>query len=269
MSKYLKIFACFFVLFSSEAIAKGTDKSGGKSTILSTEIEYTTDSMAYVEANVIATFYHEFGHALIDLLNLPVFAREEDAADSFSVVFTDVVFSEERAEQIAWASADQYLVLHHKYKIQEPTYWGVHSHDLVRYYNLLCIFYGGNVDLRDDFAEENGLPEERAETCEEEREMTERAWMSALDSIKRTENSSSSHEWIYINEVDEVDDEFVRAAHEVIRQAVKDLNERYAPKFTVRVDLTDCGEDNAFYEPDNRKIIMCNEYIPPLVRSAK
>ncbi len=36
---------------------------------------------AFVEANLLGIFYHELGHALIDILGLPVFGQEEDAAD--------------------------------------------------------------------------------------------------------------------------------------------------------------------------------------------
>ena len=31
----------------------------------------------FVAANMIAIFYHEFGHALIDIMKLPIFGQEE------------------------------------------------------------------------------------------------------------------------------------------------------------------------------------------------
>ena len=34
----------------------------------------------FVEANILSVFYHELGHALIDIMALPVFGQEEDAA---------------------------------------------------------------------------------------------------------------------------------------------------------------------------------------------
>ena len=36
---------------------------------------------AFIANEVIATFYHELGHALIDVLHLPVLGKQEDAAD--------------------------------------------------------------------------------------------------------------------------------------------------------------------------------------------
>ncbi|MEE9454498.1 MAG: DUF4344 domain-containing metallopeptidase [Paracoccaceae bacterium] len=224
------------------------------------EIAFSDDTMTYVEGNILATFYHEFGHALIDLLKLPVFAREEDAADSFALVLTERIHPAARAEQITWASADQYVQLDRGY---EPDFADSHSPNMVRFFTLICLYYGGNVDKRDDFAEDNNLPEDRAETCEGERALAEHAWGNVLSGILRTKDGP---DWLIIDDVDGSDDEYVNAAQQVLRKAVKDLNKRFDPGFTLRLDMTDCDEDNAFYDSDVPEIIMCNEYVPPLTR---
>ena len=253
-------------LAASAVTAKSTGKDVGKETAMVVEVEYSIDTMTYVEANVLATLYHEIGHALIDKMELPVFAREEDAADTFAVIVTDFLLSPEKAELVTWASADQYLQLNHSSKNYDPDYSDVHSHDLVRFYNTICLYYGGDVELRDDFAEENGLPEDRAETCESERELAERSWLAVLKQIERTDDKAESYDWLIIDEVAESDNEYVIASHKVIEDAVAMFNERFATDFKIRVRMTNCNEDNAFYESYGSKILMCNELIPPLSR---
>ena len=54
----------------------------------------------YVASNLVAIFYHELGHALIDQLDLPVLGKEEDAADILSVLLIDEVWEPEVAEDI-------------------------------------------------------------------------------------------------------------------------------------------------------------------------
>ena len=47
-------------------------------------------------------------------------------------------------------------------------FWGVHGLDEHRFYNLICLFYGANPADRIFFANDLGLPEERADSCPEE-----------------------------------------------------------------------------------------------------
>lgn len=245
------------LLASTVAEAKKQTK-GGDPIVVSLE-ELDTTVMSYVEANVLATMYHELAHALIDGLSLPIFSREEDAADTFVVVITDQFFNAAQAEQLTWASADQYArdAEEAEKKGRELAVWDTHSLDLQRYYNLICLYYGGDVDGRDDFADDNGLPHDRAETCEDEREQAERAWGSVLDDIKRTR---AGPDWIVLDEdVDTLGNSYVLAAQSVIRKEVARLNERFAPDFEVKVVIENCNEENAFYSPGEGKITMCNE----------
>lgn len=242
----------------SKDTTNGTSKSSGPGV---SPTAFSDETMRYVEANVLATFYHEVGHALIDKLRLPIYAREEDAADYFAVVLAEYLLRPDRAELVAWASADQYLQMDHKYRNYEPWYAGVHSLDLVRFYNTICLYYGGDVDTRDDFARENGLPEYRMETCEEERQMAEYAWMGVIESIERSEEGS---DWLVIDEYANSNNQYVLASHKVIEDAVRMLNTHFSMSSKVRVRMTECNEDNAFYEPNGSKILMCNELVPPL-----
>jgi hypothetical protein len=52
-------------------------------------------------------FLHEAGHALFDLLNVPIFGREEDAADQLSSIIM-LRYDKERARRLILGSAYQY-----------------------------------------------------------------------------------------------------------------------------------------------------------------
>ncbi len=47
----------------------------------------------FVRDNLLAVFYHELGHALIERLELPIYGQEEDAADVAAVMLTSPVDS--------------------------------------------------------------------------------------------------------------------------------------------------------------------------------
>ncbi len=252
------IILLFIGLMVSTAVQAKKQSKGGDPIVVSPE-SLDRSVMSYVEANVLATMYHELAHALIDGLSLPIFSREEDAADTFVVVITDHFFDAEQAEQLTWASADQYArdAEEAEKKGRELAVWDTHSLDLQRYYNLICLYYGGDVDARDDFADENGLPHDRARTCEEERALADASWGAVLDDIKRTQ---AGPDWIILDEdVDTLGNSYVLAAQAVIRQEVARLNERFDPEFEIKVVIENCNEENAFYSPGEGKITMCNE----------
>ena len=59
------------------------------------------EQSSFVEANILSIFYHELGHALIDIEQVPIFGQEEDAADVFSILMIHTLFEEEAAQELA------------------------------------------------------------------------------------------------------------------------------------------------------------------------
>jgi hypothetical protein len=115
------------------------------------------------------TCLHEFGHALFDLLRVPVLGREEDAADQVSAyIMLHLGKAEARRliEGVAYA-----------YRIEAEAdnappamtrFADVHGTPAQRFYNVLCIAYGADAQLFGDMVEKGYLPKERAEDCKGE-----------------------------------------------------------------------------------------------------
>ena len=49
----------------------------------------------FIHANIVSVFYHELGHAIVDVMRLPIFGQEEDAADVLSILLIDEYFEED------------------------------------------------------------------------------------------------------------------------------------------------------------------------------
>lgn len=209
------------------------------------------DAVAYVEDNVLAIFYHELGHALIDVLDLPVLGQEEDAADVLSVVLTDQLWEEEQARAVATASALFYLALASETAPEDVAWWGVHGPDLQRHYNTICLFYGANPDLRLDYAESFDLPADRAAGCPEEYDLAAASWGVFLDGIAADAPGVSLR-----FTVDPADSISILLADEVDA-----LNEAFVLPAPVDVGIDSCGEPNAFYDPGAQSITICTELV--------
>lgn len=216
---------------------------------------------AFVEANLLGIFYHELGHALIDVMGLPIFGQEEDAADVASIFLIDAFFDEETAVALAYDTAFGFLGEAEDVG-DDVAWWDNHGPDLQRYYNLVCLFYGANPDEREDVAQDLGLPEERAEYCPEEYDQAADSWGAALDDI-----TGSGSSFRYRGASGNIPGTAFTA--EVLRAEIDALNQEFELPEALDIRIEPCGEANAYYDPGETAIIMCSEFTPFLSRMAK
>lgn len=215
----------------------------------------------YVASNLLAIFYHEFGHALIDVMQLPVFGQEEDAADVLSTLLIHEFYEEEAAVQIAYDTAFSFLS--DAEQSEEVAYWDTHGPDLQRYYNTVCLFVGGNFEAREDIAEELGLPEERLLSCEEEFELAYDSWGPVLGDITKEGGGESM---VFTGAPS--DDPLIQLTYDVISEEVSALNKEFELPIVVEIRIEPCGEPNAFYDLGDKSITMCTEFAGYLAENA-
>lgn len=112
---------------------------------------------------------HEFGHATFDAFDIPVFGREEDAADQFATYYM-LQFGEDRAHRLVTGAAFSYrqYIKDHKQRpnVTLPllTFSSDHGAPEQRFYNLLCLAYGYDAKLFEKVAADY-LPQSRAKNC--------------------------------------------------------------------------------------------------------
>jgi hypothetical protein len=140
---------------------------------------------------------HETGHALFDNLDVPIFGRQEDAADQMST-FIAVQFKPEVADLVVGAYANVALMFDNKLRnatksgatnlpddpeaqcqldpfcafSDEHGTWGQ------RFFNTLCLAYGANPTHYADLVGEGFLPNNR--DCVAEYEQTKRAFAATI-----------------------------------------------------------------------------------------
>ena len=231
------------------------------------EIALDPERFEFVRTNLVSTFYHELAHALIDTMELPVLGQEEDAADVFSVLMVDRLFGEQEALAINSGAARGFEVdaIKMRGKGREWDWADEHGPDMQRYYNIVCLTYGGAPERRADFAEEMRLPEDRAEICENEFTLAKNSWDPI---IKRMEDAKSG-EAMHFSQSARSGLQ-IRAA-EIIEAEVKTVNEKYNLPRRLRVVVKRCGRSNnfyAFYSSSREKITVCTNYIDELYHDA-
>jgi hypothetical protein len=114
-------------------------------------------------------FLHEAAHATFSSLHIPLFGREEDAADQFST-YIMLRFDKEEARRLILGSAYQYKgdLASPTLTVKQQNFADEHGTPAQRFFNLLCTAYGSDPKLFADVVEKGFLPEDRAVGCERE-----------------------------------------------------------------------------------------------------
>jgi hypothetical protein len=122
----------------------------------------------------VEVFLHEVGHAVFDYLEVPLFGREEDAADQFASYILLRFGKSDALRLIAGVAYAYHAEASVPTKKKNP-FADEHGLPAQRFYNVLCIAYGADPKLFADLVAKKYLPEERAEGCEGEYEQIKRA----------------------------------------------------------------------------------------------
>lgn len=126
--------------------------------------------------------YHEVGHALVDVLDIPIVGKEEDAVDGLATVIAVSVL--DRPDMAIGAAVALESVEDQDSDFQQHQYWDEHSLNAQRYYNILCWVYGGAPEMCGEFV--NSLVpaewfEDKSGECPEEFETLRRNWGRLLE----------------------------------------------------------------------------------------
>ena len=132
----------------------------------------------YVDA-AFFTVLHEFGHALVSLLELPITGREEDAVDEFATVFL-LNMENELAETALVSAIEQFASDADGAELSESAFADEHSLDKQRFYAVVYLVYGSDPERYQSFIDDGLLPEEKAEGSSDEFERKTAVWDALL-----------------------------------------------------------------------------------------
>ena len=123
-------------------------------------------------------FFHEIGHALVDVLDLPITGREEDAVDQLSAWI--LLDGAEGDQAVLDAALSFYAASESADMVDEGAFADEHSLDQQRFYNMVCWVYGSDPEGYEHLLEDDYLPAARAERCESEYAQIDRSWTRLL-----------------------------------------------------------------------------------------
>jgi hypothetical protein len=139
--------------------------------------------LRYLRANVRFIVLHETGHALVDLLDLPVTGRQEDAVDQLAaILMLRFAGLDETPEEVIdnLGLAANWMLSHSTGAYSLDAYADEHALGEQRYFNLQCLIYGTDPDGFADMVDAGDLTAARAAGCPRETRRVSRAWVRLL-----------------------------------------------------------------------------------------
>ena len=144
--------------------------------------EDKTEAGEAVAGATLFTLFHELGHCLIDLWDLPATGREEDAVDQLATII--LLEGGEDGQTAALNGATAFWGEEEEEgeetEGEERAFWDEHSLGEQRFYNIVCWSYGSDPEGSADLVGEDWLPEDRAGRCPEEYARMTKAWDTLL-----------------------------------------------------------------------------------------
>lgn len=131
-----------------------------------------------VAGSLAETYLHELGHALIDVLELPITGPEEAAADAFAAYW---LINSEGGAEVALDASESYRIAADSTALEELPFHDEHALDIQRHTTLLCYVYGSDEQQFGYLVEDGHLPADRGESCASEYSELEFGWSTLLD----------------------------------------------------------------------------------------
>ncbi|NQV39293.1 MAG: hypothetical protein HQ505_01930 [Nitrosopumilus sp.] len=140
-----------------------------------------------VQDSIYETILHELGHGLVDMYNIPITGKEEDAVDQLSTII--LLQEGQQGIDALYAVANWYDYFGQQITgIEQLPFHDEHSFEMQRFYSILCFVYGSdperNYELIDFVPLETEQEIQRwSWLCVEEHEKISNSWNTFLDPL--------------------------------------------------------------------------------------
>lgn len=222
----------------------------------------------FVQGTLRFVLLHETGHAFVDLYDIPVLGREEDAADRFATWWMSPNAQQDGTDAIAavewWLASGR----SNPASREQMAWWDEHGIDEQRGYQIICLLYGADPQTMGPLAGRHGLPEARRESCIPEAAQNAASWKihlsgnaaqltHQLDGFLVPVNHSAPDQAGFNDALTLVKDwRLLEDLADLLRQF------RFPDgKVMIRLHAQECGMPNAYWNPQDQSIVLCYELV--------
>jgi len=219
------------------------------------------ERIEFVVGNVVFAMAHEIGHMLISELGLPVLGREEDAADTFAVMNLlnmNYAFS----NRVLTQSARGWFLSNRRDAEEKipMSFYDEHALDQQRAYNIVCLMVGSSPENFRELATATRMPEERQRTCRADYNNAAWSWKEALAPHRRKPDQPKTTIEVNYAKTEKYNILAYGFRHIVMLEEIAErLSDRFNLHRPISLEMRECGEPSALWNPSTRKVTICYE----------
>lgn len=220
-----------------------------------------TEREGFIINNVLHILHHEAGHAVIDQFALPVIGQEEDAADSFATL--EVLDLYDDPFLMLLDSAEANFLMQEQIDLEDNSnYFDSHDLDIQRAFRIVCVAVGTDEEKYGEIADWAELPGERQESCQDDADLAWQSWDAFRAGIHSDDNAPEPDIALeYGPEGAFGEERALLEKFQVMTDFRSYLAEEFAWPGPLKLIAEQCGEANAFYDPEGSEIILCYEMV--------
>ncbi len=146
-----------------------------------------------VTGTVVFALMHELGHALVDVLALPITGREEDAVDQLATIL--LLQQGAPGDSLAFGAVGWFVTNARHTVPDDLAFADDHGLDSQRVYNILCWIYARDPTRYPEIVKEGWLPEHRRDKCPAEYHRLADSWRRILAPYRRLTPAAAPRPW--------------------------------------------------------------------------
>jgi hypothetical protein len=150
---------------------------------LSDRFTNTSGGEYLVTGTVMFALMHELGHALVDVLQLPITGKEEDAVDQLATIL--LLQQGTPGDSLAFGAVGWFVTNARMGVPDDLAFADDHGLDRQRVYNIVCWIYARDPERYPEIVTGGWLPEHRREGCPSEFRRLVDSWRRILAPFRR------------------------------------------------------------------------------------
>lgn len=214
---------------------------------------------------------HELGHGFVDVYELPVLGREEDAADRFAIFWLSPDGQGEdgldAVGAMEWWMASARM---NPAARADLPWWDEHGMDEQRAFQIACLLYGRAPDDFGPLAGRMGIPQDRRDSCRFEAAQNTLSWSKLLKgNVSTLHNLDSFFTTLTYEPASPATADAAALAKRLgVMEEVRTIlgQMRWSEsENTIRIVARDCKVANAFWSPARNELTLCYELVDQVV----